>query len=122
MTGARERLKERDMKWLVTMLLEEYGFPADYPTHLICECDCNASRCGRQGALRTQRRPHSRLLHVDGRPAGALLAGIEGRQLQRESNRWNHGTIFFTTRTPASPDKSARIGAPRARGTRREET
>jgi hypothetical protein len=32
-----ERLKERDMKWLVAVLLEEYGYPADYDMHLIVE-------------------------------------------------------------------------------------
>lgn len=32
-----EQLKERDMKWLVAMLLEEWGYPLDYIMHLICE-------------------------------------------------------------------------------------
>lgn len=35
--GARERLKERYMTWLVAALLEEYGWPAEYPMHLILE-------------------------------------------------------------------------------------
>lgn len=36
-TGARERLKERDMKWLVAMILEEWGYPLDYDMHLVLE-------------------------------------------------------------------------------------
>jgi hypothetical protein len=35
--GTYQRLKERDMKWLVAMLLEEWGYPADYIMHFICE-------------------------------------------------------------------------------------
>lgn len=35
--GTKERLKERDMKWLVAVLLEDFGFPADYDMHLIVE-------------------------------------------------------------------------------------
>ena len=35
--GTRERLKRRDMLFLVASLLMEYGHPADYPMHLVCE-------------------------------------------------------------------------------------
>lgn len=35
--GTRERLKERDAKELIAMLLEQYGYPADYVMHIICE-------------------------------------------------------------------------------------
>lgn len=35
--GTRERLKERDAKQLIAMLLEEFGYPADYVMHIICE-------------------------------------------------------------------------------------
>lgn len=36
-SGARERLKERDMKWLVAEILEEWGYPLDYDMHLVLE-------------------------------------------------------------------------------------
>ncbi len=35
--GVRERLKRRDFLFLVASLLDQYGFPADYDMHLICE-------------------------------------------------------------------------------------
>ncbi len=35
--GTRERLQYRDMKWLVAMMLEQYGYPLDYKMHLIVE-------------------------------------------------------------------------------------
>jgi hypothetical protein len=35
--GTRERLKERDAKELVAMLLERYGYPLDYVMTIVCE-------------------------------------------------------------------------------------
>ena len=35
--GKRERLKERDMLWLVAAFLGQYGYPLDYVMHLIVE-------------------------------------------------------------------------------------
>lgn len=35
--GKRERLKERDAKQLVAMLLETFGYPVHYDMHIICE-------------------------------------------------------------------------------------
>lgn len=49
--GKRERLKERDMKWLVAMLLEEFGFPTGYKMHLICERGTATLRAGDARAL-----------------------------------------------------------------------
>lgn len=35
--GSKERLKEKYTKWLIAVLLEEWGWPAEYPMHLVLE-------------------------------------------------------------------------------------
>jgi hypothetical protein len=66
--GSRERLSKRDVKWLIGLLLERYGWPTDYPMHL----------CVENGTATIDRADAEMLYTLSGGMIRVCYAGIDG--------------------------------------------